>query len=194
MTQDADVSENQDFASHTHSAEPKNAVNSVHRWLRDLIIAVGLALMIVVFLYQPVRVEGVSMLPQIHDRERIFVNKFIYRFHPIERGDVIVFTYPLDTQRSFIKRVVGLPGETVQIHDGRVFVNGRELREAYVPPVFETDENDSPIKVTPGHYYVLGDHRNVSNDSRAWGLVPRQDIYGKAVLRYWPLEQFGLIR
>lgn len=134
------------------------------------------------------------MLPRIHDQERIFVNKFIYRFHSIERGDVIVFSFPLDPNRSLIKRVIGLPGETVRIQNGKVLVNGQELREKYVPDNFESTESDPPVNVGRDHYYVLGDHRNLSNDSRAWGLVPRQNIYGKAVLRYWPLEEFGLIR
>lgn len=181
----------------TPSAPPKapaGAFRNLHRWVRDLLIAVGFSLIIIVFLYQPVRVEGVSMLPEIHDQERIFVNKFIYRFRPIARGDVIVFSYPLDPERTFIKRVIGLPGDTVQIRDGHVFVNGIELREVYVPRKFETDEFDAPIKVSANHYYVLGDHRNVSNDSRFWGLVPRRNIIGKAVLRYWPWDQFGLIR
>lgn len=171
----------------------ESSLRDVHLWLRDLLVASVMAAVIVLFLYQPVRVEGVSMLPRIQDQERIFVNKFIYRVKPIQRGDVIVFWYPMDTHRSFIKRVIGLPGETVQIRDGKVYVNDRELRENYVPRQFEALESTPPVPVTPEHYYVLGDHRNSSNDSRFWGLVPRENIYGKAVLRYWPPEKFGWI-
>jgi signal peptidase I len=167
---------------------------NLHSWGRDLIIAAGLALVIVVYLYQPVRVEGVSMLPRIEDQERIFVNKFIYRFKPIERGDVIVFSYPLDPQRFFIKRVIGLPGETVQIRAGRVFINSQELKESYIPKKFQTPENDPPVAIGADHFYVLGDHRSSSNDSRFWGQVPRQNIYGKAVLCYWPLEKLSFVR
>lgn len=167
---------------------------NLHSWVRDLVIAVGLALVIVVYLYQPVRVEGVSMLPRIEDQERIFVNKFIYRFKPIERGDVIVFSYPLDPQRFFIKRVIGLPGDTVQIRDGKVVINGQELKESYIPRKFQTPENEPPVAIDAGHFYVLGDHRSSSNDSRAWGQVPRQNIYGKAVFCYWPLEKLSFIR
>jgi signal peptidase I len=180
----------------TEPAPPQSHLpfGGMHLWLRDLIIAVALSLFIVLFLYQPVRVEGVSMLPRIHDQERIFVNKFVYKFKPIQRGDVIVFYFPLDPHRSFIKRVIGLPGETVAIHDGTVFINGQPLNELYVRKDFKADEDDSPVTVTAHHFYVLGDHRNSSNDSRSWGLVPRHNIYGKAVLRYWPLDEFGLIR
>src|SRR6202049_5378882 len=106
-------------------------------WGRDLVIAIGLALVIIVFLYQPVKVEGTSMTPLISDQERIFINKFWYRFEPIERGDVVVFWYPLDRSKSFIKRVVGLPGETVEIRQGMVYVNGKRLPEPYVPPQYE---------------------------------------------------------
>ncbi|MFI5175659.1 MAG: signal peptidase I, partial [Terriglobia bacterium] len=171
----------------------RSVVNNLHAWVRDLLVAVGLALVIIVYLYQPVRVEGVSMLPRIEDQERIFVNKFIYRFKPIARGDVIVFSYPLDPQRFFIKRVIGMPGETVQIRDGKVMIDGRELMESYIPRKFQAPENDPPITVGSDHFYVLGDHRNSSNDSRSWGLVPRRNIYGKAVLCYWPLEKLSLI-
>src|SRR5579862_3105106 len=107
--------------------------NEIRVWTRDLLIAIGLALVIIVFLYQPVKVEGTSMNPLLSDQERIFINKFIYRFEPIDRGDVVVFWYPLDRSKSFIKRVVGLPGETIEIRDGRVYVNGAELTDQYVP-------------------------------------------------------------
>src|SRR5580693_5313249 len=96
-------------------------------WTRDLAVALGLALVIIIFLYQPVKVEGTSMAPLLSDQERIFINKFVYRFEPIDRGDVVVFWYPLDRSKSFIKRVVGLPGEMVEIRKGIVFVNGHEL-------------------------------------------------------------------
>src|SRR5277367_3040658 len=107
--------------------------NEIRVWTRDLLIAIGLALVIIVFLYQPVKVEGTSMNPLLSDQERIFINKFVYRFEPINRGDVIVFWYPLDRSKSFIKRVVGLPGETVEIRAGHVYVNDEELPDQYVP-------------------------------------------------------------
>ncbi|MDD5542675.1 MAG: signal peptidase I [Acidobacteriia bacterium] len=174
--------------------KPVHILQRARPWLRDLVIAIGLAAVVVVFLYQPVRVEGVSMLPRIHDQERLFINKFVYRLRHIERGDVIVFWYPLDPHRSFIKRVIGLPGERVEIRQGIVYVNDRPLPERYVSKIFQCSDNEPPLMVAPGHYYVLGDHRNSSNDSRTWGLVPQEDIYGKATLSYWPLDKFGWIQ
>src|SRR5437764_622799 len=102
-----------------------NLRNEIRVWTRDLLIAIGLALVIIVFLYQPVKVEGTSMAPLLSDQERIFINKFVYRFEPIERGDVVVFWYPLDRSKSFIKRVVGLPGETVELRQGTLYINGK---------------------------------------------------------------------
>ncbi len=163
-------------------------------WARDLLLAVGLAMVIIIFLYQPVKVEGTSMAPLLSDQERIFINKFVYRFEPIERGDVVVFWYPLDRSKSFIKRVVGLPGETIEIRQGHVYVDGRRLEETYVPPQFADAGNYVPTRVPPGEYFVMGDHRVSSNDSRMFGPVAKDRyIYGKAVFAYWPVQQFGSI-
>src|SRR5207248_823918 len=155
--------------------------NEIRVWTRDLLIAIGLALVIIVFLYQPVKVEGTSMAPLLSDQERIFINKFVYRFEPIERGDIVVFWYPLDPSKSYIKRVVGLPGDRVSISNGRVYVNGRRLDEPYLPPEYLDHQSYPTVVVEPDHYYVLGDHRESSNDSRVWGTVDRLYIYGKAV-------------
>lgn len=160
-------------------------------WLRDLILSLLLAFIFVIFLYQPVQVEGTSMLPRLSNQERIFINKFVYRFEPIRRGDIVVFHYPLDTSKSYIKRVVGLPGETVSIRDGRVTINGQPLKEPYVSPSFLDHQNFPPLGLEPDRYFVLGDHRDSSNDSRSWGAVDRKFIYGKAVFVYWPFNQFG---
>jgi len=162
-------------------------------WLRDLILSVLLAVIVIVFLYQPVQVEGTSMMPHLENHERIFINKFLYRFRPIERGEVVVFRYPLDPSKSYIKRVIGLPGDEVSIRAGRVLVNGQPLSEPYVPSTYLDDQSYPPVRVEPNHYFVLGDHRSSSNDSRVWGTVDRQYIYGKAVLVYWPLSQMGWV-
>jgi signal peptidase I len=171
----------------------RSARSEVGSWLRDLFVAFALALVIIVFLYQPVKVEGTSMAPLLHDQQRIFINKYVYHFEPIRRGDVVVFWYPLDRTKSFIKRVVALPGETVEIRQGRVYVDGHVLEEPYVPLRFLDSSSLLPVKVPPQHFFVLGDHRNSSNDSRVFGMVPSECIYGKAVFAYWPVERFGTL-
>src|ERR1700722_5712001 len=160
-------------------------------WTRDLAVALGLALVIIIFLYQPVKVEGTSMNPLLSDQERIFINKFIYHFEPIDRGDVVVFWYPLDRSKSFIKRIVGLPGEAVEIRAGRVYVNNKELADQFVPPSYIDGSTYGPVQIGQDEYFVMGDHRDSSNDSRVFGPVPRQYIYGKAVFAYWPVDHFG---
>ena len=165
-------------------------------WMRDLLFSVVIAIVIILFLYQPVKVEGTSMMPSLVDQERIFINKFVYRFGlgEIARGDTVVFYYPSDPTKSYIKRVIGLPGDQVAIEEGQVYVNGKRLDEAYVPPEYR-DRQTVPLTVVPeAQYYVLGDHRSSSNDSRSWGPVPRQYIYGKAVFVYWPIDKMGVLR
>ena len=165
--------------------------HEIRVWTRDLLIAIGLALVIIVFLYQPVKVEGTSMAPLLSDQERIFINKFVYRFEAIHRGDVVVFWYPLDRSKSFIKRVIALPGETVTIRQGVVTVNGAVVPEPYVPPQYEDVSDFGPTRVPADSYFVMGDHRISSNDSRVFGPVPSQFIYGRAVFAYWPVDHFG---
>jgi signal peptidase I len=160
-------------------------------WLRDLILSLLLTFIVIVFLYQPVQVEGTSMMPRLENHERIFVNKFVYRLESIQRGDIVVFWYPLDPSKSYIKRVIGLPNETVAIREGRVYVNGRPLLESYIPPGYLDHEDYAPTVVPPDNFFVLGDHRISSNDSRVWGTVDRKYIYGKAVFVYWPFSQLG---
>ena len=165
--------------------------HEIRVWTRDLLIAIGLALVIIVFLYQPVKVEGTSMAPLLSDQERIFINKFVYRFEPISRGDVVVFWYPLDRSKSFIKRVIGLPGETVEIRQGTLLVNGVSTPEPYVPPQYEDLSDFGPVRVPADNYFVMGDHRISSNDSRVFGPVASRFIYGRAVFAYWPVDHFG---
>src|SRR5215467_9347337 len=178
----------------------KNGSKSARRaglftaWVRDLIISLGISAFIIVFLYQPVKVEGTSMMPSLDDQERIFINKFVYRIEPIQRGDIVVFRYPRDPQKSFIKRVIGVAGDHVRIIDGHVILNGKMLVEDYVPSIYE-DERSYPEIVVPGDsYFVLGDHRSLSNDSRDFGPVDSSYIYGKAVFGYWPVDKMGRLR
>jgi signal peptidase I len=163
-------------------------------FLHDLSVAVLFCFFLIAFVAQAFRVQGTSMEPLLVDGERIVVNKFVYRFRPIERGDVVVFWYPRDPSVSFVKRVVGLPGDRVELRAGSLFVNGRAVSEAYLPSSFKDDDSHAPVEVRKGYYYVLGDHRRSSNDSRSWGEVPEKYIYGRAVFRFWPLGRLGPIR
>jgi signal peptidase I len=166
----------------------------MHSWLRDLVVSVAISAFIIVFLYQPVRVEGTSMLPMLEDQDRLFINKIAYRVGDIHQGDVVVFQYPRDHTKSYIKRVIGLPGDDIRIEHGRVYVNGKQLQEAYVPMRF-TDDRSQPEMVLPANqYWVMGDHRSISSDSRDFGPVDRDLIYGKAAFVYWPMEQVGVVR
>jgi signal peptidase I len=163
-------------------------------WLRDLIISLAISAFIIVFIYQPVKVEGTSMMPSLEDQERIFVNKFVYRLEPISRGDIVVFRYPRDPSKSYIKRVIGIAGDHIRIDAGQVYVNGQPIDEDYVPPAY-ADSRSYPDTVVPPHcYLVLGDHRSMSNDSRDFGPVNQSYIYGKAVFGYWPMDKLGRVR
>ena len=174
----------------------RSSLRNALAWVRDLAFSVMIAVVLIVFIYQPVKVEGTSMMPALADQERIFINKFTYRFGlgSIERGDTVVFWWPPDPAKSYIKRVIGLPGDTVRIDAGQVKVNGRRLVEDYVPEEYRDRVSWGPEVVPRDSYFVLGDHRMSSSDSRTWGFVNRKDIYGKAVFVYWPLDKMGRLR
>jgi signal peptidase I len=163
-------------------------------WLRDLIVSLAISAFIIIFIYQPVKVEGTSMMPCLEDQERIFVNKFVYRLEPIARGDVVVFRYPRDPSKSYIKRVVGVAGDRIRIDGGQVYVNSSALEEDYVPPAYTDARSYAETVVPPQSYFVLGDHRSMSNDSRDFGPVNQSFIYGKAVFGYWPMDKVGRVR
>jgi signal peptidase I len=161
-------------------------------WTGVLLLAAGIAAVSLVLIYLPVKIEGNSMTPLLSDHEAIAINRLVYHFEPIHRGDVVVFRYPLDATQSFIKRIVGLPGETVQIRQGLVYVNGNWVPEPYVPSQYEDLCDFGPTQVPSGNYFVLGDHRSNSNDSRVFGTVARRLIEGRAAFAYWPIDHFGL--
>lgn len=161
---------------------------------RDVLLALVIALLIGLFVIQPVYVKGTSMLPRLREGERLFVNRFIYNFSKIERGDIVVFYYPRNPQESFIKRVIGVPGDEITLAGGKLYINGKLVPEGYLSSDYTTIV--SPPRtwvVEPHHYFVMGDNRDASNDSRNWGLVPEMYIYGKAVYRYWPVSEMGFI-
>jgi signal peptidase I len=177
------------------SERPRSAVITTIAWFRDLMLSVLIAVLVILFLYRPVKVEGTSMMPSLYDQERLFINQFSYKFGlgNIRRGDTVVFWYPGEPTTSYIKRVIGLPGDTVSVDDGYVVVNGKKLVENYIPLEYRDDRSYPALVIPPDQYFVLGDHRISSNDSRAWGLVPKSYIYGKAVFVFWPLDKMGTV-
>ncbi len=176
------------------AAEPaKRRENSIALWLRDLLISAAASVLIITFLYQPVRVEGTSMLPRLVDRDRLFINKYIYHLESISRGDVVVFRYPRDPAKSYIKRVIAIPGDSIRIDRGQVWLNGKALREGYVPAEYQDGRSMVETTVPDNAYFVMGDHRSISSDSREFGPVERQLVYGKAVFVYWPAKDAGVV-
>lgn len=174
----------------------RSVLSATVHWARDLLVSVVIAVVIILFIYQPVKVEGTSMMPALVDQERIFISKFVYRFGvgSIEHGDMVVFWFPRDISKSYIKRVIGVPGDVVEVDSGTVLLNGQPLVEDYVPEEYRDRASMPAQRVPEEHYFVLGDHRSSSNDSRSWGMVPRRNVYGKAVFIYWPLDKMGVIR
>jgi signal peptidase I len=172
----------------------------VRSWAWDVAVAVVVSVIIIFFLYQPVHVEGTSMLPRLEDQDLLLINKFAYSKlgsmmgDEIHRGDVVVFRYPHDHTKSYIKRVIGLPGDRLRIDHGQVWVNGDALKEAYVPLKYEDDRSQPEMTIPDEEYFVMGDHRSISSDSRDFGTVSRDLIYGKAAFVYWPMDQAGVVR
>ncbi|MDQ2834178.1 MAG: signal peptidase I [Acidobacteriota bacterium] len=175
-------------------SEPVRGNAAGHPWVRDLVVSVLVSAFIILFLYQPVRVEGTSMLPMLEDQDRLFINKLAYRVGEIHRGDVVVFLYPRDHSKSYIKRVIAAPGDELRIDHGAVYVNRTRLDESYVPKRFSDDRSQPAMKVPAHEYFVMGDHRSISSDSRDFGPVERGLIYGKAAFVYWPMDQAGVVR
>jgi signal peptidase I len=168
--------------------------SSLFAWARDLVLSIFVSAIIIIFLYQPVRVEGTSMNPGLEDQDRLFVNKMAFRVGEIHHGDVVVFYYPHDHTKSYIKRVIALPGDRIRIDHGNVYLNGKRLPEAYVPSRFSDDRSQPELTIPANDYFVMGDHRSISSDSRDFGLVDRDLIYGKAAFVYWPVDQAGVVR
>jgi signal peptidase I len=167
--------------------------SSVARFLREVLETLVVAAVIflgVNLVTARIRVEGSSMEPTLHDSELVVVNRLAYRWSEPERGDIVVFRFPLEPDRRFIKRIIGLPGEYLSIHDGQVFVDGVPLDEPYIaaPPRYTGE-----WEIQPGQVFVLGDNRNNSSDSQTWGALPLAQLIGKAFLVYWPPPEVGLI-
>ncbi len=156
-------------------------------WFKTLVSAAVYAVLIVTFGFQVARVEGQSMAPTLEDQDRLIVNKLVYRVSAPRRGDIVMLYYPVDPQKSFVKRVIGEEGDQVRIVEGRVYVNDIPLHDDYVPSEYRSHDDWGPQVIPPGYYFVMGDHRNNSSDSRHWGMVPKKYIIGKVQLRWWPV-------
>jgi signal peptidase I len=156
-------------------------------WVKTLLSAAVYAVLIVTFGFQVARVEGQSMAPTLEDQDRLIVNKLVYRIGEPRRGDIVMLYYPLNPEKSFVKRVIAEEGDTVRIVDGRVYVNDIPLKDDYVSNEFRSHDDWGPQVIPEGYYFVMGDHRNNSSDSRHWGMVPKRYIIGKVQLRWWPV-------
>jgi signal peptidase I len=167
--------------------------------LQPIVMAFAIFMMVYLFLFQPHKVDGSSMYPNFHNKEFILTDKISYRGKDPQRGDVIVFHAPPPFDSDFIKRIVGLPGEIIEVKGGVVFINGSKLDESYLPDSFTTSEKSFlrdgvPYPIPTDYYMVFGDNRNYSSDSREWGPVSKKAIVGKAWIRYWPLNKFNIIK
>jgi signal peptidase I len=160
--------------------------------VQTLLSAAVYATLIVTFCVQVARVDGLSMAPTLEDQDRLIVNKLVYQFGDPQPGDIVMLYYPVDPEKMFVKRVIAQEGDTVRIVDGRVYVNELPLADDYVPSEFRSHDDMGPTVVQPGYYFVMGDHRNNSLDSRHWGPVPKKYIVGKVNVRWWPLQDARL--
>ncbi len=173
----------------TRAAAIQHVGDELWAWLKTVVSAAVYATLIVTFGFQVARVEGMSMAPTLEDQDRLIVNKLVYRLDSPRRGDIVMLYYPVDPRKSFVKRVIAEPGDLVRIADGRVYVNDVPLQDDYVPLDFRSHDDWGPQVIREGYYFVMGDHRNNSSDSRHWGEVPKKYIIGKVQLRWWPLPE-----
>ena len=182
---------------HSARAEAVRALG-LRSWAVDLLASVLFSVFIIVFVYQPVRVEGTSMLPSLEDQDRLFISKFAYHrfaYHPgdVHRGDVVVFRYKHDQDKNLIKRIIGVPGDDLRIDHGVVWLNGRVLPEPYIPLKYQDDRSQPELLLGPDEYFCMGDNRSISFDSRDFGPVDRKSIYGRAAFVIWPMDQVGVV-
>ncbi|MDS1029927.1 signal peptidase I [Bacillota bacterium LX-D] len=167
--------------------------STLFEFLESVVIAVILAFVIRMFLFQPFYIPSGSMEPTLQVNDRIIVNKLTYRFSEPKRGDIIVFKFPLDPSRDYIKRLIGLPGETLEIKNSVIYINNKPIKESYLPPNLHFADFP-PVKIPKNAYFMMGDNRNNSQDSRYWGTLQKNLIIGKAQLIYWPLNRLKLVK
>lgn len=191
---------------HVKHSKPKSPMNPrlryiLKEWIEPIALAVILALVIRTFFFQAFKIPTGSMRPTLIESDRVLVNKFLYRFKEPQRGDVIVFRYPVDGKKDFIKRLAGLPGETLAIKQGKLFINGKVLEESFKMRKFyyynredwDYGSEDRAIKIPEDSYFTLGDNSAQSSDSRNWGFVPKKNLIGKAFMVYWPPKRIRMV-
>ena len=176
-----------DPAAHAPAVTLAQVRDELVAWVKTLFSAAVYATLIVTFGFQVARVEGQSMAPTLADQDRLIVNKLAYRIGDPRRGDIVMLYYPINPEKSFVKRVIAEENDVVRIVDGRVYVNDVPLRDDYVPPEYRSHDDYGPQVVPEGYYFVMGDHRNNSSDSRHWGMVPKKYIIGRVQVRWWPV-------
>lgn len=194
-------------------AQAQTPAKPMPRWKREIVEwtkSLGIGLLFVFFFtelfFKAYKVDGISMQPTLQNGERLFVNRYVYHTDPLPflgwelpatrepaRGDIVVFWFPRNPHQYFIKRVIAVPGDRIELREGQIFINGEQRDDSYIPLRYRNYRNIPATTVPIGYYYVVGDHRNRSYDSRDWGFVPRKYIIGQAALRYWPIGEFGLI-
>jgi len=177
--------------------EKRHGQNKTVEWFKSLIWAVAIALFIRAFLIGNFKIPSTSMVPTLKVGDRLLSNNIIYKIRPPKRGEVVIFKYPEDPKRDFVKRMIGLPGEKVMIKDGRIFINGMPVEEESIAGRYYYSEgyygNGEEIEVPPDSYYVLGDNSINSKDSRYWGFVPKKNLVGRALFTYWPPWRMGFV-
>lgn len=176
----------------TPPIKTEKSESSVWEFVKVVIISLVIVIPIRTYVAQPFIVEGNSMEPNFRDGEYLIIDELSYYFKPPQRGEVIVFRYPLNPSEFFIKRIIGLPGETVDIKNNKLFINGDLVNEGYLPQNLQTGP-DETIKLQENQYFVMGDNRTVSSDSRTWGALPKNNITGRALIRLWPLNKAGMV-
>jgi signal peptidase I len=167
----------------------RRVVREIVAGVQTLLSAAVYATLIVTFGFQVARVDGLSMAPTLEDHDRLIVDKLVYELGDPRPGDIVMLYYPVNPEKMFVKRVIAKEGDRVRIVDGRVYVNDLQLHDDYVPDEFRSHDDYGPETIQPGFYFVMGDHRNNSSDSRHWGQVPKKYIVGKVKIRWWPLQE-----
>ena len=183
------------LATDTPKPGGRDSVRVAFEWVGLVVLALIIALLIKTFLFQAFFIPSESMVPTLKVHDRVLVNKLSYKLHPVHRDDIVVFKAPPDSDPGIddlVKRVIGLPGETVSGHGGHVYINGQELKESYLPKDSSTSDF-APVKIAPDHYWVMGDNRGNSKDSRVFGTIAKSKIVGRVFIRIWPFTRFGFM-